>query len=230
VKTYRRSALASGLVRMWRGWSVVIPVVIANAAVQALLIWPQFELDDAWLNRLAALASAVVFALAFGLVAATALRVPDGRVGWRLATTTLRANGVRYGLWALGLLVALATALALNGAAGLLLLGLTPFLLLAAVDGEHNPLTTNFRTIGRRFWRWLITALIVGVVVVLGTLVSAVTAFFVRGSAASLLVWVVAGLVLTWFTTTWALIYRSAKDQTSEPEPVDGTAPEADAA
>lgn len=230
MKTYRRSALASGLVRMWRGWSVLIPVVILNAAAQALIIWPEFELDDTWLNLLAAASSSIVFALAFGLVAATALHVPDGRVGWPKATTALRANAVRYSICALSLLVALAAALALNEAVGLLLLGLAPFLLLAAVDGERNPLAANFRTVGRRFWRWLITALIVGAVVVLGIVVSAVTAFFVRGSVASLLVWIVAGLVLAWFTTAWALIYRSAKEETSYPAATDEEAPGAEAA
>ena len=56
---------------------------------------------------------------------------------------------------------------------------------------------------------------------VVGDLVGGLTTFFVRGSVASLLVWVGSGLVLAWFTTAWALIYRSAWAEASEPEAVD---------
>jgi hypothetical protein len=227
VKTYRRSALASALIRMWRGWSVIVPVVIVNAVLQALLVWPDFELDEQWLNVTSAAVSAMAFVVAFGLVAATALRVPDGRVGWRTAAATLGRSAVRYGLWALGLLASFAAALILSEAIALLVLGLTPFLLPAAIDGEINPLVANFRTIGRRFWRWLVTVLIIGGVVVLGTVLTGVTAFFIRGSAASLLVWIVAGLVLSWFTTAWALIYRNANDAQDEPDPTDEAEPAA---
>jgi hypothetical protein len=227
VKTYRRSALASALIRMWRGWSVIVPVVIVNALLQALLVWPDFELDQSWLNLTSAVLSAAVFVVAFGLVAATALRVPDGRVEWGTAAATLGRSAVRYGLWALGLLASFAAALVLSEALALLVLGITPFLLLAALDGETNPLGANFRTIGRRFWRWLVTVLIVGGVVVLGTVLTGVTAFFIRGSAASLLVWIVAGLVLSWFTTAWALIYRDANAAHDDPDPTDESDPAA---
>jgi hypothetical protein len=57
-------------------------------------------------------------------------------------------------------------------------------------------------------------------------LVTGITAFFVRGAAASLLVWLASGLVLAWFTSAWALIYRGPNatvddpDPAAEPEPV----------
>ena len=219
MTTYRHSALASAIVRMWRGWTVIVPVVIVNAVLQALLVRPDATpLIDASAIVYAVI-SATVFLVAYGLVGACALRVSDGRVGWRTAMGILLPNALRYALWALGLLLAFSAALALADALALLLLGLTPFLLLAVLDGQRNPLAANLRTIGRRFWRWLATALIVGSVVVLGTVVFGVTAFFVRGSAASLLVWLVAGLALAWFTTAWALIYCNANagEDASEP-------------
>jgi asparagine N-glycosylation enzyme membrane subunit Stt3 len=40
VSYYRISALAFGLARMWRGWVVIVPVVVLNAVFQALLILP----------------------------------------------------------------------------------------------------------------------------------------------------------------------------------------------
>lgn len=209
MTTYRRSALLSAMLRMWRAWTVIVPVVVVNAIVQALLVIPQVDVAQGWLGLLVAAVSAVLFAVSFGLAVAAALQVPGGRVSWRMATAKLRQHAVRYGLWALGLLVAFVAARAVNEGLALILLGLTPFVLLAAVDGRGNPLVVNMSTIGKRFWRWLVTAVIIGGVVVVGTLLSGFTAFFVRGGAASLIVWLVAGVVISWFTTAWALIYRN---------------------
>lgn len=208
--TYRISALASALARMWRGWSVIVPVVIVNALAQAVLVWPQVAVGQ-WLALVAmGLASFAVFALAYGLVGVTALRVADGRVGWHTASTELRSNALRYGIWVIAYTVVLLVGFALYAVPGYVVLAMTPFLLLAALDGRRNPLETNFRAIGRRFWRWLVTTVATGLVVAVGWLLIGVTNFFVRGVAASFAVWLVAGLCLAWFTTAWALVYRSA--------------------
>lgn len=209
-RTYRLSALASALMRMWRAWTVIVPVVVGNAIVQALLVWPASSMDRGWALVLAALVSAVAFALAFGLVATAALLTPDGRVSCASALSGLRAHRTAYGLWALGLLIAVSIALAVQAAAALVVLAVTPFLLLAAIDGRPNPLMVNMRTIGRRFWRWLGMCVIVGGAVVLGTVFMGVTQFFLRGSFGALVAWLVGGLVLSWFTVAWALVYRNA--------------------
>jgi hypothetical protein len=227
VKTYRASALASGFVRMWRGWRVIVPVILVNAVLQALLIWPDPTPGEGIVPLLLALVSAVVFLVAYGLVTATALHVADGPVGWGQAKTTLRVNGMRYAAWAIGLAVVTIAGLAIYTIPGLVVLALTPFLLLAALDGRANPLGANFHTMGRRFWRWLVTTVITGLVVIVGSLLSGLTTFFVRGSIASLLVWIVSGFVLAWFTTAWGLIYRSAWSEPSEPEPADDAAADA---
>lgn len=210
AKTYRISALASALVRMRRGWTVIVPVLIVNALVQAVLVRPQVGVDQ-WPALVAlGLASFVAFAIAYGLVGVTALRVADGPVAWRGAVAGLRASAVRYSLWVVAFALAVLIGFALYAIPGYVVLVVTPFLLLAALDGRRNPLETNFRVIGRRFWRWLVTTVVTGLVVVMGWLLVGVTNFFVRGVAASLAVWLVAGFVLAWFTTAWALIYRSA--------------------
>lgn len=209
-RTYRRSALASAFVRMWRAWAVIVPVVVVNAVVQALLVWPDVTMDSGWLLVLTAVASALAFVSAFGLVASAALRVPDGRVDLPAAASGLRVRWIPYGLWALALLAAFSVGLLVNPVVALLVLALTPFLLLAALDGRGNALAVDLRTIGRRFWRWLVTCVIVGGAVVLGTLLTGVTQFFLRGGFGALVVWLVVGLVVSWFTVAWALIYRRA--------------------
>ena len=216
MKTYRVSALASAFVRMWRGWIVIVPVVIVNAILQALLIWSDPTPGDGVAPILLAIASAIIFVVAYALVAATALHVATGRVGWAQTIATVKVSAGGYVLCVVGLIIVTAIGRALYGLPGLLVLAVTPFFLLAALDGEKNPLGTNFRTIARRPSRFLVTTVITGLVVMLGSLINGFIAFFVRGSAASLLVWTISGLVLAWFITAWALIYRNAQAPAQE--------------
>lgn len=226
LRLYRVSALASGFVRMWRGWRVIVPVVLVNAVVQAVLVWPPFTYDTGWWTVLSAVLSALAFGVAFGLVASTALAVADGGVSWRHAIDTLRAHLAGYSAWAAAWLLLVTVGLALDTLPGLLVAALTPFLLLAALDGHRNALARNLRTLGRRFWRWLITVVIIGLVLLVGDLSAGLFTFFTRNPLASLVVWLLGGLVIAWFTTAWALVYRSAWTEPIEPEPVPLEEPE----
>jgi len=210
MRTYRVSALASGLARMWRAWTIVIPVVIVNAAVQSLLIWPDPTPTVNTLAIVIAVASGLVLVLSYGLVASAALKVADGRTDWHAALRTLRAHGLRYLIWGLLLAIVVVAGLACSTVPGLVVAALTPFLLLAALDGRRNPLGTNLEVIGRRFWRWLVTTVITGATLLIAPIAGDLTSFFVRGSLAAFAIWLVTGLVIAWFTTGWALIYRSA--------------------
>jgi hypothetical protein len=204
----------------------------ANAIVQALLMWPPFTYDAGWWVAVSAVLSALAFGVSFGLVASAALRVADGPVSWSQATGTLRAHLPSYALWAVVWLIAVSVGLALNTFPGLIVAALTPFLLLAALDGHRNALGRNLRTLGRRFWRWLLTVVIIGIVLLVGDLSAGLFTFFTRNPLASLVVWLIGGLVLAWFTTAWALIYRSAWAEpvpTGEIEPTSAPSPDAPA-
>ena len=220
MDTYRVSSLAAAAVRMWRGWSVIVPVVVVNAILQGLLVWPPFTYATGWYTVLSAVVSGLVFLVGYGLVASAGLRVPAGRVGWAQAVGVLRDHAGRYALWAVLLLLVVSAGLAVYTVPGLLVMALTPFLLIAALDGARNPLAVNLRTIGRRSGRWLVTVLITGVGVLLGSVLAGLTAFFWRGGIAALLVWLVGGLLLAWVTVAWALIYRSAWSDSREVEVV----------
>jgi hypothetical protein len=218
VSYYKVSALGFGFARMWRGWAVIVPVIVVNAALQALLIVPD---PTPGLNAPAVILgvlSALVFLVAYALVAATALEVPKVRVGWSTTMGVVRRHATGYAVSALVLATFVVIGLALYTIPGLLIIALTPFLLLAALDGQRNPIGANFATIGRRFWRWLVTTTITGLVVVIGWLLAGLFAFFMRGMLASFIVWTVAGLVGAWFTTAWALIYRSAQPRRMGPD------------
>lgn len=220
MRTYRVSALASAALRLWRGWTVLVPVVIVNAVLQALLVWPPFTYDATWYVVVSAVISAIVFLIAYGLLAVVALRVADGRVGWSVAIAGLRANLARYTVWAVVMSVVVIIGLALYTIPGLVVLAITPFLLFAALDGRPKPLAVNFHTIGRRFWRWLVTVVITGIGVLLGSVIAGFTEFFWRGGIGAFLVWLVGGLLFAWVTVAWGLIYRSAWAEPGVPEAI----------
>lgn len=219
---YRVSALACGFARMWRGWSVIVPVVVVNAILQALLVWPDATPMVDALAVVVAIASGLVFLIAYGLLNATALGVADGHVGWPEAVSTLHGRAGRFAIWAIALGVLTAIGLAFYTVPGIIVLDITPFVLLATLDGQNNPLAVNFRTIGRRFWRWLVTALIMTLVLLVGSILSAVFTFFTRNPLASLGAWLVWGLFAAWITTAWALVYRSAQVETAGQAPTEG--------
>lgn len=208
MTTYRYSALGSAALRMWRSWTVIVPVVVVNAAVQAVLVRPSAEIGSPAAWTLAVVSGLVVLA-GYGLVASSALRVLDGRVGWRTVLRTLREHGPRYAVWAVAWALVVAVGYALWIVPALVVAAVTPFLLLAALDGRPNPLVADLVVVRQRFWRWLVTVLVVGVVGLLGFVLVALMMFFVRGSVGAFVVWLVGGLVGAWITVTWALIYRS---------------------
>lgn len=210
MTTYRISVLAYALQRMWRCWRILVPVVIVNAIIQALLVWPDVQVT-AWLPLIGlAIVSALSFMVSYGLVAAAALRVPDGTVRVGQIAPALRASALRYSLWALALFVVTVVGLAVFVIPGVVVLAITPFVLLAVIDGQRNPLATNFRVIGQQFWRWLSVTMFCTALIGVGTFLVGLTNFFVRGPAAAFAVWIVAGFVLSWFVTAWGLIYRRA--------------------
>ena len=150
----------------------------------------------------------------------------DGR--WRPGRCAPTCSATPSG--PLAWLLAVSVGLAFNTVPGLIVAALTPFLLLAALDGHRNALGRNLRTLGRRFWRWLITVVIIGIVLLVGDLSAGLFTFFTRNPLASLVVWLLGGLVLAWFTTAWALIYRSAWAEPLEAETVPEPEPAPEAA
>jgi hypothetical protein len=206
---YRVSALATGFARMWRAWRVIIPVVIINGVLQGLLLLPGIlpYLSVAFVA--VALLSLIVLIGSFGVIAAAMLQAVEGPVSASAALGTLRARALPLLAWSIGLVLVATLAFALYVVPGFIILALTPYLLLAVVDGRRNPLAVNFRTIGARWGRWLITVVIMGVICFVLWFLAALDGFFVTGAPGATIAWLALGLVSTWFTCAWALVYRS---------------------
>lgn len=218
--TYRYSALGAAALRMWRGWSVVVPVVAVNAALQALLVWPAVTINDTVLLVALAVASYAALLVAFGLVAAAALGVADGRVGWPFVLARLRTRALPFALWTTVLAVVIAVGWAFHALPGLLVLALTPFVPLAVLDGRRSPLRVDLGIVRRRFWRWLGTCLVVGAGGFGWAVVAGLTMFFLRGPFGSAVVWGVSGVLAGWVTVAWALVYRGAGGEAAAAVPV----------
>ena len=210
---YRVSVLATGFARMWRAWRVLLPVVIVNAVVQGILLLSGVLPYLTIVFVLTALLSFVILVASFGLIAAAMLQAVEGPVSAGAAIDTLRARTWPLLAWSLGLVLVAIAGFALYVVPGFIVLALTPYLLLAVVDGKRNPLAVNFRTIGARWGRWLITVVLMGVICFVMWFLSALDGFFVTGAPGAMIAWLVLGLVSAWFTCAWALIYRSVNSR-----------------
>lgn len=206
---YRVSVLATGFARMWRAWRLLLPVVVVNALVQGILLLSGVLPYLTIVFVLTALLSFVILVASFGLIAAAMLQAVEGPVSAGAALDTLRDRTWPLLAWSLGLVLVAIAGFAFYIVPGFVILALTPYLLLAVIDGKHNPIAVNFRTIGARWGRWLVTVAIMGVVCFVMWFLSALDGFFVTGAPGAIIAWLALGLVSAWFTCAWALIYRS---------------------
>ena len=206
---YRVSVLATGFARMWRAWRLLLPVVIVNALVQGILLLSGVLPYLTIVFVFTALLSFVILVASFGLIAAAMLQAAEGPVSAGVAIDILRARTWPLLAWSLGLVLVAIAGFALYVVPGFIVLALTPYLLLAVIDGQRNPLATNFKTIGARWGRWLITVVLMGVICFIMWFLSALDGFFVTGAPGAIIAWRVLGLVSAWFTCAWALVYRS---------------------
>ena len=206
---YRVSALVTGFARMWRAWRLLLPVVIVNAVVQGILLLSGVLPYLTIVFVLTALLSFVILVASVGLIAAAMLQAVEGPVSAGAAIDTLRARTWPLLAWSLGLVLVAIAGFALYVVPGFIVLALTPYLLLAVVDGKRNPLAVNFRTLGARWGRWLVTVVLMGVICFVMWFLSALDGFFVTGAPGAMIAWLLLGLVSAWFTCAWALIYRS---------------------
>lgn len=209
VHLYRFSVLATAGVRMWRAWRIVLPVVLANALLQAGLLIPGVLPYFSLTFVIASLLSFVILASAFGAVAVAMLQATEGSVESRLLWSELRARWLPLLAWSLGLVVAATIGFSLYVLPGLAIIAATPYLLLAVVDGRHRPLVVNFRTIGARWGRWLVTIAVLSALCLILWVLTLVDAFFVGGPGGAFIGWIVLGVVASWFVCAWALVYRT---------------------
>ena len=207
---YHLSAILAGLRVMWRGSSAALPVIAANAAVQTGLMYLD-TLSGFSAAFLAAFAVSAASALVlYSVLAAGALAAVDGDAAAGSVVARARRNAPAFTGWAIVQWALVLLAALIHPALVLVVAAATPFLPLAASDGRGNAMAWNFRAIGGRAGRWLLTTAVLAVAAVVLYLLSAVNTFFVKGTPAAAIFWLVMGVVAWWLLTAWALIYRQA--------------------
>jgi hypothetical protein len=208
-KKYGFSALLTGCAKMWHGVLAAMVFIVLNAVIQSVLTWwnPQSGLNAAFIIAFAV--SIVSMLVTFAVISRVSLDSISGRVSLGQALSGARAQLVHFALWVVVQWLAITVGLLIYWPLGALVAVLTPFLPLAAIDGRANPIRANFSALKDRWGRWLITAVLIALGYLIWFLLMAVNVFFVKGFPASLIVWLVGGILGWWLLTAWAAIYRS---------------------
>lgn len=224
VVTYRISALTRAWVCLGRSSAVVIPVIIINSVLQALLLLPGFLPGVNLAFIVAAVLSFLILVASYTVAATAILAAIEGRIsGGSGVRAVLADSPARFPAvlgWSLLLLIATIIGLSLYVVPGLIVLAVLPFLLIAVIDQRRNPLAANFATLGKRWGRWLLTIVIMAVLCGVLWLLATVTGFFIGGALGALIAWLVLGVIAAWFTAAWALIYRGVTPAETHPESI----------
>lgn len=209
MKPVKGLALARSCGLLWSQTKIQLPVIFVNALIQGLLVMSRDSNTSGALNIVLAVLSAAVLILAAGLVLAGLQQMPAKPISWRTALTTLKGHSLRFAVWAVALVVVAQFAFSWWIWPGVIVLAATPYLLIATLSDEANSLAANLRAIAAHPLRWLALSLLVVIFGTLAYLLSAVTVFFVRGFAASALVWFVAGYLGAWVMGAFSLLFKS---------------------
>ena len=209
---YRFSVLFTAFARFFRGFLLFVVIILVNAAIQTALVGffdPVPGLSAVFI--ITVLISFVVLVASFYFLNITALTVATQKP--KFATVFRRSAGQwgRFVLWSVVMYLLVLLGLIVNTYLGLAVLLVLPFVTLAAADDQRNPLAINFRVIGGRAVRYIITAVILGIILIISNLLTSVNGFFIGGWLGALITWLYWGLLASWYLTALALIYRSTR-------------------
>lgn len=224
---YRFSVLLTAIARFFRGIVPFAAVIAVNAIIQGLLL-AAFNPQPGWSFEFIAtlVISFAVLVGSFYFLNLTALSVATGKPQLGQIFSRTGAQWGKFVLWSVVMYLFVLVGLIINTGIALLVLFVLPFVTLAAADDKKNPLVINFRVIGGRAIRYLITGLILGVILILSNILSSVNGFFVGGWQGAIIAWLYWGVYASWTLTALALIYRStvagAQTQLVTAEPNNG--------
>lgn len=208
-RKYGFSALISGLARMWRATLPVVVVILVNAVIQSLLIMSDPPVSASLGFIASVVVSLICILIWYAVITASALGAVEGHVRFTDAFTRAFRHLWGFIIWTVALWIVVIAGLMLYNLPGLIVLAVTPYVPIAAMAGQRNALGANFRAIGGRPVRWIVTIILVGIMASVIHLLAAVNWFFVGGFVAGMIAWVGYGFLAWWWTTTYACLYRS---------------------
>jgi len=208
-KAFTFSTLLTGLVKMWRGWAPGLSAIVVSALLNTLFVLgdpiPGLGIGFLFL----ALLSGVVLLAAAAVLTATALESVEHRARFNDVIARVTANLWPFVIWTVGLWLVVLIGYLIFTLPGALLLALSPFITIAAMAGAENPLTANFRAIAARPLRWAANVIVIGLILIVLWVLSALNTFFITGAWSALLASLIIGWFCWWWQTVWAVLYRS---------------------
>lgn len=192
-------------------WRFAIPTVVANAAVQAVLLWGDPTPSLTWWIWPLALASfaSIVVTLTI-IIAALQFSRPEN-YSWRSLMNVIGARILPMIAYTAFMLAVIILGFALWILPGLIAIAATPYLLFAVMDAVPNPLRSNFRAIRAKWSQWFALLVISGIAVGATWGGSALLAFFVPDSIGVAITWLIYGFIGTVLLQLWSRAWQRVK-------------------
>ncbi len=190
---------------VWRavgsGWRVHVPVVVGNAVVQALAVWPAATPAFSWVFILLAVASFVAFVASLALVAAQARASVDAAAfSWPSSALSFTA----------AILVLITVAASLLSALAVPLLLLATLIVLPGAAAQPWRPFAGFRVFATAPLRAILLAVLTLVVVGLLWVVALLLGLLVTGFFGAGFTWLVFGVVGVLLVAGWTALAARA--------------------
>ena len=188
---------------MRSSWKVTIPVVVLNALIQPLLLIADPTPALTWaIWPLAVISLLVLVASVILIVAAISLQ-STGEFTWADLLARLKSRIIPMLAYTIGWLLLLLLGFSLWIVPGLVVLAMTPYLLIAVVEGSGNPIKSNFQAIRTAIPRWILLLVASAILIGLSWVGSALLAFFFPQLLGGLLTWLIFGLIGAFVVKMW---------------------------
>lgn len=208
-KKYGFSVLISAVGKFFKSFVPLAIVIVTNAVVQAILISFGVAVGFSIGFLLLAVLSLVVLLWAFLTFNLVGLNSAAGKSTIKELVAQGKQSGSKFVLWTVGYYVLVMLGLMFLPYAAIVFILIFPFVTLAAADCKSNPLKTNFKALKKHWFRYLITAIIFLVILIVSLFLTAVVGFFIGGALGSIITWLYWGVFASWYVIALALIYRS---------------------
>ena len=188
---------------MRSSWKVITPVVVVNALIQPLLLIADPTPALTWaIWPLAAVSLLAVVASVTLIVAAISLQ-PTGEFTWSDLLVRLKSRIVPMLAYTIGWLLLILLGFSLWIVPGLVVLAMTPYLLIAVVEGSGNPIKSNFQAIRTAIPRWILLLVASALLIGLSWVGSALLAFFFPQLLGGFLTWLIFGFIGAFVVKMW---------------------------
>ncbi len=222
-REYRHSVLVAGAGRCTHKAAGLSILIVANAVIQALLVWGVGVTTSGTLVRvLAAIGSLIWLLITLLGMARLGLARKDDKIGLGALASDIVDRYLPFAGWMVVALVIMLFGFWLFFWPGIVVMILFIYMPLVVADGEYrNPIGKSVVAIGQRFWRFVVTIIIAGIIAYLVAIALALGMAFLPNPLAPFVPWLIKGALIAWYVAAFGALYRSTKvgTRTSETEP-----------